>query len=39
MYVKTVKDKNSYHDNKDYYLEEDMKDYLKDYMIDGNRFK
>ena len=39
MYVKTVKDKNSYHDNKDYYLEEDMKDYLKDYIIDGNRFK
>nr|WP_315032607.1 hypothetical protein [uncultured Chryseobacterium sp.] len=38
-YIKIIKDKNSYHDNKEYYLEEDMKDYLKDYMIDSNRFK
>ncbi|WP_412850377.1 hypothetical protein ACL0VS_12025 [Chryseobacterium sp. PMSZPI] len=39
LYVKIVKDKKSYHDNKEYYLEEDMKDYLKDYMIDSSRFK
>lgn len=39
IYIKIIQDKMSYHDNEEYYLEEDMKDYLKDYMIDANRFK
>ena len=39
LYVKLIQNKMSFHNNEDYYLEEDMKDYLKGYMIDGNRFK
>ncbi|MGH1517437.1 hypothetical protein [Chryseobacterium sp. JK1] len=39
IYIKIVKDKKSYHNNEEYYLEEDMKDYLKNYMMNPNRFK
>ncbi|OWU92587.1 hypothetical protein APR43_00560 [Flavobacterium sp. NLM] len=38
-YLKLIQDKTSYHNNEEYYLEEDMQDYLKGYMIDANRFK
>lgn len=39
LYIKIIQDKTSYHDNQEYYLEEDMQDYLKIGMIDANRFK
>ncbi|PAM94577.1 hypothetical protein B4N84_11390 [Flavobacterium sp. IR1] len=38
-YIKLVQDKTSYHDNKEYYLEEDMQDYLKDGKVDASRFQ
>lgn len=38
MYLKIIQDKTSFHNNEDYYLEADMRDYLKFYKMNPKRF-